>query len=96
MGILSATPKRCATPCCKAKGGHGLWAEFCRRCARNLARIRDELEAEAAARCPSNGNGGRTFVFPPRCCTPGREEPRKRGATFCDVCLAMGVEDEAA
>ncbi len=88
---------RCATPGCHKHARYGTFRLFCRSCAENLARIRDELEAAARNKCRSVGNNGRVKPLRPRCCTPGCEESRRAHETYCAVCRAMGaVEDEAA
>lgn len=88
---------RCATPGCKAKAGHGLFRDFCKPCAATLARIRDEYEAERRNTCPSLANGlKKRQVRRSTCCTIGCGEPRRPGHAYCDVCEAMGVDEEAA
>jgi hypothetical protein len=39
------SPRNCATPGCTCSGGHGTTERFCRRHAKRLALIREDLEA---------------------------------------------------
>ena len=100
LEILEPTQTTCATPGCRQNGSQGLWGLFCAECADNLARIRDELDAEKEvrkAKYASIGNGLRTVSRGPSCTSAGCDEPRRQGEMLCAVCAAMDVEvDEAA
>jgi hypothetical protein len=82
--------KRCATPGCVKRRGHGLFATMCKRHADRLAAIREELRAETSI-------GGRyaqrrdqrkaSILLGSTCCEPGCEEPRDHPAALCEAHL---------
>ena len=94
-----ATPlRRCASPRCKYGARWGVFRNFCKRHADELAAIRNDFIAETQRKCPSITNGlKKRQVRTSTCCTVGCVEPRKPPSAFCVVCLAMNIgEDEAA
>lgn len=95
IGTKNRGRRKCGTPGCHKQARPGQRLKFCIACAQRLERIRLEFEAETQSRGAYRRSDRRGYLAP-QCCAPGCMEPRRREHSFCAVCRAMGVEEEAA
>ena len=91
---------QCATPNCRAEGGHGdYFLIWCKPCASNLRRIREEatLEMTVTGRYAMRSDQRRTGMpTTSTCCVIGCYEPRDHPEPFCPKHLDEGYVEEAA
>lgn len=82
----SPNSKRCATPGCQKRRGHGDTKCFCKRHANELAVIREELEYEMFTRgrfAQRRDQKRREQLLGSTCCEPGCYEPRIAPVAYC-------------